>query len=252
MVIGIHIGIALVDRRAIATDIAARCEYARVVTRIGENYGLIAHGLADDHGHLVVRCDRAHAGTFAQAVEKALRHRLAIAVPFGAAYFKLVREQSHLRRLIPYVHGQAAHHGVSVDPFCDASSLPDLVGARFIGGEYLGERLAACAPRIRPAQHIPAALKARRCPTPSIEQAAAAAAAAIGRTSLIGQTANIIAARRAAIEVAVPVGRARLAAALACSLATVSRLKHEPARPELVAAVRLQVDWRFGGSQSGV
>jgi len=89
-------------------------------------------------------------------------------------------------------------------------------------------------------------LRSRRCPAPTIEQAATAAAAAIGRTSLVGYTADVTAARRAALEVALPASRARRVVALACSPSTVSRLMRGPARPELVAAVRLQANWRFG------
>jgi hypothetical protein len=191
-------------------------------------------------------CERARAGKFAQVIEKALRHRLDIPVSFRAAYFKPVADQAHLHRLIPYVHGQAAHHGVMLDPFGTASSLPDLVGARVIGGDYLRHRLAAHAPRILPAQHVAPALVARRCRAPTIEQAALAAAAAIGRPLLNGPAAEVIAARRAALEVALAAGRARSAAALGCSATTVSRLGRGPPLPELVHAVRIQLDWRFG------
>jgi len=246
MPLGHHIVIALVDRRVIATDDAARREYARVVTRIGERHGLIAHGNPDNHSHLVTTCDRVGAGVFAQALEGALRHRLHIEVPFQPAYFKPIHDQSHLRSVIPYVHRQAAHHGVTVDPCGDASSLPDLLGARCIGGRYLGERLAAMAPRIQPAQLLPASLRHCVDTTPSIEQAAEAAAAVIGCGTLEGSSAQHRLAKRAALEVALPAERQRQAAALRSSTRSLSRLVRDPVDTGFVVAVRIQASWRWG------
>jgi hypothetical protein len=80
--------------------------------------------IADNHAHLVTFSERIQAGRFAQVVEAALRRRLRLAVPFAPAYFKPVHDQSHLRSLVPYVHRQAAHHQVVVDPFAVATSLP--------------------------------------------------------------------------------------------------------------------------------
>lgn len=194
MSIAIHTGISLTDRRNILSSAAERCRYARLITRIGESYGLIAHGLPDDHGHCVVTCDRRRAGVFAQAVESAMRRSLGLPVPFGRAYFKPVTDQAHLRSLIPYVHGQAEHHGVEVDPYFEASSLPDLVGARVIpGGGCLREALARVAPRVRLARQLPDALQGRSGSRPTIEQAAVAAAAAnppcMGKTPSLEQHA---------------------------------------------------------------
>jgi len=250
MPIATHIVFALLDRRVIATNTAERREYARIVTRVGEKYGLLSHGMPDNHGHLVAACNRAAAGQCARAVETALRHGMGIAVPFSPAYFKPVNDQSHLRSVIRYVHRQAAHHGVATDRFGDASSLQDLVGARLIGGDYLSERVAALAPRIRPEQLVPETLRATSLPSLTIEQAAEAAAATVALATLSGQTPRVRRARRAALAVAAPAGRERCAAALACSPRTITRLVGEPVVSQFAKAIRIQASWRFGMAEA--
>jgi hypothetical protein len=248
-----HIIIALTDRRVLATSTAARRQCARIVTEIGQRYGLLSHGLPDNHGHAVAACDRADAGLFARALQTALRRRLDIAVPFRPAYYKPVVDQSHLRSVVRYVHRQAAHHDVDVDPYYDATSLPDLVGARIIvGGSQLIEQLAELAPRIKPAQLLPAQLHACASTAPTIEQAAVAAAAAIGRATLTDHDATARHARRAALAVALPAVRRQQAAALGCSLRTLSRTAREPALAPLVTAVRMQASWRFPDTSAEV
>jgi hypothetical protein len=247
MTIATHIMIALVDQRVIATTTSARRTYAQVVTRVGEKYGLLSHGMSDNHAHFVTACDRRRAGTCAQAIEHALHQKLGLSVSFSKAHFKDVRDQPHLRSLIPYVHRQAQHHGVDVDPFFDASSLPDLVGAREMGGGYLRQRLAALAPRVRLLDLVPASMRRSQLPTaPTIEQVAQAAAAAIGVPTLDRGGHSHRAARTAALAVAQPVSRERASDALRCSVRTVKRLARETPDAALVSAVSMQLRWRFG------
>jgi hypothetical protein len=246
MSIATHIMFRLVDQRVILQTAEARLGYVEMVTRIGRKYGLLGHGLPDTHGHVVAACTRREAGKYAQSLETGLRLHLPIGVRFDRARIKEIGDQHYLNTAIRYVHRQPEHHGVDNDRFYEASSLPDLLGARVGAGAHIRERVRWLAPRLRLADLEPATLRVLQSPaTPTIEMAAVAAAAAVGLPSLRGRGPAIRRARVAALAVASDHAMDRRVAALCCSRTTLWRLLEEPPDPAILGAVRTQLRWRF-------
>jgi hypothetical protein len=145
--IGQHITMRLSDDRVIAPSIADRRAAARVLLRHGTRAGLLAFRVVDTHVHVLVRCDRAVAGSFAHATEVALRATLRLPIPFEPARIRPVLDQPHLYRAFGYVLRQEIRHGTSMDPVHDGSSLPELLGLRVVD-DLVAQRVAASLPRL--------------------------------------------------------------------------------------------------------
>lgn len=244
--IGYHIMLRLEDDRVIAPTEGARRQLARIVLERGRAYRLLGLGSADTHGHLLAACGRRAAGELVRRVKIGLTRRLAPGIDFAPTRFKPISDQHHLERALLYVLRQQEHHGLSADPYHDGSNLLDLLGLRVLGA-YTRENVRALVPRVR-REDLLGCLGIAGLERPveaPLELLAPAAAAAAGLAELVGSSADVNAARRAAIEVAGERRMARdLATALGCSERTIKRLRSRPAKEALVTAVTLQVRLR--------
>jgi hypothetical protein len=229
------------DDRVIAPSIAERRLLARTVYRIADDVGLLSFGAADNHLHLVVVCTRERAGRLAQQLTVALRSQLGIPVNFFPTRIKEVRDQHHLQNVFHYTLGQRNHHGVRSDPFLDASSLPELLGARLLrtrSPALVGELL----PRVsRPSlvQHLG---------MPSLEpctdlvQPVDAVAGALGLGDLDHHRELGLLGRAAVVELCTPgLGTSQLAELLGRSHPTIRRLRQTEVPARLLHAAQLQM-----------
>jgi hypothetical protein len=240
--LGFHVMLRLRDDRVIATSTWMRRRLARVVLEQCADFGLLAFRAADTHLHLEVACARAAAGELARRIEIALGRCLRLGGPFAPAHVRAIESQRHLQNTFHYILGQDARHGLSSDPLFEASNVPDLLGARLLGG-YTLANVRAHLPRVR-AHDLPLELPdspAHR----SLAQLADAAAAAACLGELHGKSQAVRDARCAALALAN--GRAsvaELASLLAITAPTVRHLRAVPARPELVRAIERQLRLR--------
>jgi hypothetical protein len=258
-VLASHIMLRLADDRVVLPDTAARRVAAAAILDIGRHYGLLAFRAADTHIHMLAACDRRAAGKLAHAVEVALRLRLRLAVPFAPARIKVVADQHHLHNAFGYVLRQAERHDLPIDPFHEASSLPDLVGLRVVAPD-LAFRVSAMLPRSRPRQLaielglVPCEDAAPFIPgVDDLDQLSDSAAAAAAMPALVGRRGRAQAVRRAAVALAEEsaVGRRGpsaldLAARLGCSARTVTALRSQPLDQTVLRAVRGQLRLRAG------
>jgi len=245
MGLGYHVIQRLDDDRVLVRDAAARRVYAATVLRLGKEAGLFCFGLPDNHSHVGLECDRVTAGRFAQRLGTALRKRLELPVPFAPARLREIRDQSHLTNAFGYIAAQAQHHGIDADPWLEATVVPDLLGLRVVGS-YVLLRVRALLPRLR-REHLLAKLGVTRLERGhDLTDLEDAAAAIIGKPTLVGRAALVHRARHAAVAVARAEGAttARMAELLGMSRRSVRRLLRKDPRAAYVRAVGLQLGLR--------
>lgn len=239
-----HLMLRLNPDRIIAPTEAARRLLAATVLALAEKRRVLAFRAADTHLHVLVAGSREPAGELARRIEIGLSRRLRPGVPFAAAHIRLVRDQAHLVNTFRYVLDQQQHHGLGVDPFHDASNLPDLLGLRLLGA-YTAADVTLFLPRIRRPELIALFGVEIDGPIRSFAALGEAAAAAVALPSLVAGSGSRAAleARRAALAVAGDELSGReLQALLAVSERTLRRLRQrQPADPALVAAVTGQL-----------
>lgn len=241
------------DDRVLAPTIAARRALAGAVARAGQPFPLLVFRAADTHLHLVALCPAPEATELGRRVAIALVRALALPIGFNPVQVRPVTDQAHLRRLFFYVLGQEQHHGTDLDPFHDASNLPDLLGMRLLARHTLGT-VRAALPRLRRADLLkPLRIAALPEEPASWELLAEAAAAAGGLPALSGRTAEVVAARRAAVHAAREAMTAADAARLlGVSERAITRLRAEETDKDLVLAVRRQLAVRAARPEAEV
>ncbi len=232
------------DDRVLAPSPEARRALARTVYRVADGVGLLAFGAADTHLHLVVVCTRARAGRLAQQLTLALRAQLGIPVGFSRTRFREVRDQHHLRNVFHYVLGQRKHHGLNTDPFLDASSMPELLGARLLRTESV-----ALARELLPREGGGGLLRhlglAQLEPCTELVEPVDATAGALGLGSLDDHRALGLVGRAAVVELCgEELSNIELQALLERSANTICRLRHLEVPPELIRAAQLQMAMR--------
>ena len=239
-----HVTMRVADSRVIAPSAAARRIAARTFIETGDLFGLLGFRVVDSHAHAVVACPRSEAGEFARRVEIALRARLGIGCAFDPARLKPVLDQWHLENTIRYILDQERHHGISLDPAHDGSSLPDLCRWRVVA-ESLAERVRTLVPRLAVTLPLSSAELQATAPVPSLLTEAAAAAFAL--PVLDGSSPLACIARRAAVRV----GEAeRIRRSVVADLLRISRRRAEQIaagpqpEPRMVYAVRAQLRFR--------
>lgn len=254
--IGFHVRTSLEDRRVIAPGVAERRALARAVLRIGRDYRLAAFRAPDDHLHMLPLCDRRQAGQLVRRVEIALQRCLALPVGFEPPYIKPLADQRHGYGTFRYIMRQDEHHGLEVDPWGEASNLPDLLGLRLLGG-YTSFTVGQFFPRITEEELASrlgiraAQLREPMRPDRALEDLAEAAAAAAALPDLRGRSAEVVAARQAAMVAVVPGVRASvLAKRLGVTPRVVQRQRALPHDPMLVEAVQRQL--RLRGATTGL
>lgn len=251
--LGQHIRIRLWDDRVIAPTPRERRIVARAVLRIAEDLPLLAFGLADTHFHAESLGDEALANEIARRIGTSLRRRLGLSIGFRTLPLRPIQDLWHLGNCFRYVHTQAAHHGIGWEGWYEATSLPDLLGLRPRGG-FLSKRTREHLPRLGAKEllswHGVAELRpVRGRPEEVLE--ATLASAALERLS--GRTPEVLALRRAAMEVLDGAGtRAELAALLGVSVRSVSRLREAAPDPVLVRAIGLNLGLRRALGQLGM
>ncbi len=167
----------------------------------------------------------------------------ALEARIGAPSLFPIEDGRHAQRLIAYVHGQDAHHGVGLDPWREGTSLPDLLGLR-VTAPWLIDRVRAIAPRLRRPQ-LWQEWGREEIEAIELSLLAEAAASAVGSIALTGNTPAVVSARIAAVAAAGSLGTAELAVALGLTARAVQRLRSRPASPVLVRAILLQCGLRL-------
>jgi REP element-mobilizing transposase RayT len=244
--LGYHVMLRLEDDRVILRGAHERRAAARIFLRHGERCGLCAFGCADTHMHSVLRCDERTAGRFVRSVTCSLHRALRLDVPFQVSRRKPLADQHHFYASFRYAHRQERHHGCHVDPFSEASSLPDLLGLRCVPSS-IGDRVKTYLPRIHDdelLQLLVCAEEAFAAPM-AHDEIAAAAAAAFALEHVQGQEPDAVRARAAAVHaVGSELGNAELARALSIDPRTVQRLRARPVAATEQRAVELQLRLR--------
>lgn len=258
MTIGYHLCMRLRSDAVIAPTAEERRIVARSVLEKSAalQAGLLAFGLADTHLHSENACDRRVAGELAERIELSLDRRLGKGCGFAPVYIKPIEDARHLYSAFRYILRQQQRHGIDTDPLREASNLPDLLGLRLLGAPtiVLVRRLL---PRVTRAELLELFGVPELLPADGpLDRVLAATLAASALPDLSGSSREVVAARRAAIEVVG--GRLRpveLAALLGISDRRLYELRHEPVSAALLHAVRLQLhllaqigDSRIAGS----
>jgi len=247
MPLGHHIRLRLLDDRVIARDDNERRLVARVVLRLGKDFGLLAFRCADTHLHMESTSDRPASGQLARRVEITLTQRLPHDVGFSTARIDPIVRQDHLYNAFDYILRQDKHHGIQMDPFHDASVLPELLRFR-AGPSYVRTNVEAFLPRVTQAdlvKHLGDLSLDRAIET--FAPLADAAAASLALPSLEGNRPNVVLARAGAVVVASPhLMQKEIASLLQRSPRTISRLARHPVPATLVEAIELQLRLRQG------
>lgn len=109
---------------------------------------MLSFSSADTHLHFEIAVSRAQASEMMRRFKIAWIKRNRLEVGFVAAWHDPVREQSHLYSAFKYVLTQDLHHECQVDPYFEATALPDLLGMRVIDSAGLVDNVRAFLPRV--------------------------------------------------------------------------------------------------------
>ncbi len=243
---GHHIMLRLDDGRVLARDAGARRVLSSTVLRIANPLPLLAFRTADTHLHLLLADSRPVAGELARRLEIGLWQTLRPGVPFAPARIKPVLNQRHLGNAFLYILRQEERHGLAGDPLHDGSNLVDLLGLRVVG-RWTATHVRAHLPRVDRASLVSFLASDPEASITSWAPLPEAAAAALALPALTGSGHSVTRARRAALHLAR--GRLRVAdaaAAMGVSERTAHRLRHQPAEPDLEAAIEGQLRLRQG------
>ncbi len=244
--LGHHITLRLRSDRVLTPTPTERRIAARVILEQGRAAKLINFSIPDTHAHMNAACGDAASNELARRVELSLGRRLHLPVGFEPARVKPIRDVWHHSNLFTYVFNQYQHHGLDWDPYFEATNLPDLLGLR-PNGAYTIDNVQRALPRVQRKQ----LLKWFSCDAipPAdgpMERLLDAAAAAAALPSLHGSSRDVLATRRAAVEIAD--GQLQrngdLTELLQISRTSLYRLRQRPADQRLVEAIRLQLGLR--------
>lgn len=192
--------------------------------------------------HLLVLAERAVVEELVRRLRIWVATALRPGVPLEVQRTKPLAGQSHVESAFRYVLRQDLHHDLGMDPFQDASALPDILGLRVLCPE-LPMRVRERLPRLtRAALLEPLGVE-------SLEEGlyaahlADAAMAAFALPRLGNDSASVL-ARRASVAAAAELGPTRIATALGVTPQAVCRLARAGADPRSVRALRLQMALR--------
>lgn len=242
--LGFHVSLRLEGSRNLTPTVAARREFGRCVLTIARPFELLACRWVDTHGHLEIMGSREEAGELTRRVEIGLQQRLRPGGRFQPAHFEPMNSIGHVRSTFFYIVGQLTRHGADVDQFHDASNVPDIIGARRVG-----VRTAMVVRRHLTRTKRQEILEAAGLVDPEAYDPqpfglADAAAAAIGRAALVGQSDDVVEARIAAVRFATGMPPAWIATELALSVRTVHRLRAAEPDSALLRAIKQQLAMR--------
>lgn len=251
--LGYHLRFHLRDDSVIAPDLERRRVLARVIIEHGRHAGLYAFGYPDTHVHLAVRATRQDAGRLTRNIESALRQRLKLEVGFVQYPPKALVDQGHLTTTVKYILRQVERHSLALDPRREGTSLPDVLGMRPLGA-YVADNLAQWLPRLGRGTWLellgfPALSPCGGTP----EQVLAATLAAGCRADLRGRTPEVVALRRAALEVlGTGLKTGPTADLLEVSDRSVQWLRAQPVDTVIVRAIQLQLGLSRSLAEAGL
>ncbi len=218
------------DNRVLAPDLAARRNWSATIARVGRPWPLLAHGLADTHGHLLLVGEREVAGLAARCLGRALRVALCPDHAWEPARLRPVHDQAHLSNTFRYVLDQQQHHRLPGDDHAEGCALPDLVGLR-PAGAWMADNCRRHLPRLS-LETLASRLRSSLTPKdarPLSSLPLAVEAATYGRSAP--------GARLAAVHLAVGASTGDLAAALRLCARQVRRHRTLEPEPAWVSAV---------------
>jgi hypothetical protein len=246
--LGHHIRVRLESDRLLHSSVAQRRSLVRSVYKTSAPWPILAFGAAGHHGHVVAKTDHRGAGELARRFEISLQLRHDYGSPFLRVHRTPLVDQRHLYSACMYDMRQREHHELASDPFLEATSAPDLLGARLIGAHLI--------PRVR--EHVPELHRRellRLFGIDSLQPAAhwehpdallAAVLAAYTLVGLRGSSREVAEARRCLVHLAGrDLNERELAKLCDCSVRSIRRLRaaHPPPQQAL-RAIRLQLDLR--------
>lgn len=242
--LGYHIILGPRDGGVITAAPQAHRIIARAIHDACQGAGLLAFGEADTHLHLLLTNLRHRVGRIVRRLSLMLNWRLGVTGGFKPAYFKPISDAHHLISTFRYVLRQKSRHGLDPydDPWSEGSSLVDLLNLRPLGA-YVLRAVRQAFPRLGRQEILNLAgikdLHLQNIPLDDIAEAAKAAALI---TSLDGSTVELMAVKHAIVEIVGHHLQTKDTASIAhLAGSTVRRLRHLPAHPGLVAAIRGQL-----------
>jgi hypothetical protein len=245
---GQHILVRLSADRLLHTSDAQRRALARSVHRTTEPWALMAFGCAGVHMHLSAATDHRGAGELARRLEISLQLKNDYGSPFQRVHRRELRDQRHAFTACLYDMRQRDHHELASDPFLEATSAPDLLGARLIGRRLM-RRAVERLPELR--RHHLLELYGIEDLRPAEDtgdplEVAEAALASFALGDFRGKGLETRRARSVVVSLVGPGPSARrLGELLRCAARTIERLRAAPLHtPDEVLAVRIQLDLR--------
>ncbi len=242
--LGYHVILGPRDGGVITASPQAHRIIARAVHETCKDVGLLAFGEADTHLHLLLANQRPRVGRIVRRLALMLNWRLGITGGFKPAYFKPISDAHHLISTFRYVLRQPSRHGLDPynDPWSEGSSLVDLLNLRPLGAHVL-RSVQQAFPRLGRQEILDLAgikdLHLQNIPLDDISEAAKAAALI---TSLDRSTVELMAVKHAIVEIVGHHLKTKDTASIAhLAASTVRRLRHCPAHPGLVEAIRGQL-----------
>jgi hypothetical protein len=245
--IGYHVISRLESDRLLHSSDGQRRGLVRAIYRTTAPWQVPAFGCAGVHLHLVAGTDFQGAGELGRRLEISLQRTRRFGGPFQRVYRKELADQHHAFSASMYAMRQREHHQLAADPFLEATSAPDLLGARIFGARLIPVT-RELLPELRRRQLLdlygiedlrPA--ESWDDPLELIEATAAACALA----GLEGTSQEVQRARACVVSLAgEELNEGTLAALLGVSVRTVRRLRTLPRDPALERTIRLQLDLR--------
>ncbi len=228
------------DGRSLRLDALAR---RKIATTILARRGFDLLGFLVKNTHLRLGIGGDEGQELARRIEIALANLLGDTARFEPARTTAIDGQWHLDSSVRQLLRQAG--GDHDDPLAEGSNLPDLLGLRLLG-LHTCAAMRRALPRVD-RQDLLGCLGLDRLEPANgpLEALPDAAAAALALPDLRARSAPAIAGRRAVIEIAADrLTSPQIGKLLGLHRATVAALRREPAAPELVRAVQLQLGLR--------
>ncbi len=246
--LGQHIRIRLESDRLLHCSDRQRRSLVRAVHKTAKPWCYLSFGCAGTHLHLVVRCTRREAGELARRLEISLQLRHGYGGPFLRVHRVELQDQRHLFNAALYDMRQREHHQLASDPYLEATSAPDLLGARILGVRLI-PRVTEHLPELRRGHLLGLYGIDELRPAESwdeLDEVVEAALAAFALGDMRGGSSDTRRARHVVVNLVGLNSSAReLAAVLCCDPRTVERLRLRPAAPlDEQRCVRLQLDLR--------
>ncbi len=135
--LGQHVRTRLESDRLLHCSVAQRRGLVRAVHKTTRPWPVLAFGCAGVHLHLVAKASWRDAGELARRLEISLQLRHDYGSPFLKVHRKGLEDQHHVFASAMYDMRQREHHDLASDPFLEATSAPDLLGARLIGAHLI-------------------------------------------------------------------------------------------------------------------